>query len=88
VLRGPSPRAWWIFRRKAVREYQNTNQNTYQPRPSQAPAAPFLGRRWRTQLPKCWPPSAAQTVHADFPHTAFTKIQASEMPKKESMATG
>src|SRR5580692_2969348 len=22
-----------------------------------------------------WPPSAAQTVHAGFPHTAFTKIQ-------------
>jgi hypothetical protein len=30
-----------------------------------------------------WPPSAAQTVRAGFPHTAFTKIQTSEMPEKE-----
>ena len=29
------------------------------------------GRRRRTR--RCWPPSAAQTVHAVFPHTAFTK---------------
>src|SRR5229473_6341111 len=29
-----------------------------------------------------WPPSAAQTVHAGFPHTAFTKIRI-EMPTKE-----
>src|SRR5437667_1504819 len=29
-----------------------------------------------------WPPSAAQTVHAGFPHTAFTKIRI-EMPAKE-----
>ncbi|HEY3618106.1 MAG TPA: L,D-transpeptidase family protein, partial [Candidatus Sulfotelmatobacter sp.] len=43
------------------------------------------GRRWRIELPRRWPPSAAQTVHADFPHTAFTKTQASEMPKKEAM---
>ena len=33
------------------------------------------GRRWRIGLPRCWPPSAAQTVHAGFPHTAFTKTQ-------------
>ena len=46
--------------------------------------APGLsGRRWRTRVPHCWPPSAAQTVHADFPHTAFTKTQISEGPKKE-----
>src|SRR6516165_8673159 len=36
------------------------------------------GRRWRTQLPGCWPPSAAQTVQAVFPHTAFTKTHAFE----------
>jgi hypothetical protein len=47
------------------------------------PTAPLSGRRWRTRVPQCWPPSAAQTVHADFPHTAFTKTQISERPKKE-----
>src|SRR6266545_1037399 len=31
-----------------------------------------------------WPPSAAQTIHAVFPHTAFTKTHASEMQSKES----
>src|SRR5215467_5789279 len=31
-----------------------------------------------------WPPSAAQTVHAVFPHTAFTKTHSSGMSKKES----
>src|SRR5215471_10203725 len=41
VLRRSSPSAWWNSRIKAVRKYQNTNQNTYQPRPSQTPAAPF-----------------------------------------------
>src|SRR5215467_6734492 len=30
-----------------------------------------------------WPPSAAQTVRAVFPHTAFTKTHASEMQAKE-----
>src|SRR5580658_8466756 len=30
-----------------------------------------------------WPPSAAQTVHAVFPHTAFTKTHASETQSKE-----
>ena len=39
------------------------------------PASSLSGRRWRTQLPGCWPPSAAQTVHAVFPHTAFTKTR-------------
>src|SRR5215468_10222568 len=29
-----------------------------------------------------WPPSAAQTVRAVFPHTAFTKTHASEMQSK------
>src|SRR5437868_767972 len=31
-----------------------------------------------------WPPSAAQTVRAVFPHTAFTKTHASEAQSKES----
>jgi hypothetical protein len=30
-----------------------------------------------------WPPSAAQTVHPVFPHTAFTKIPASGVRLKE-----
>src|SRR5215468_10117426 len=43
------------------------------------------------RLPRCrvgggalarWPPSAAQTVRAVFPHTAFTKTHASEMQSK------
>ena len=33
----------------------------------------------------CWPPSAAQTVRAVFPHTAFTKTHSSGMSKKESI---
>ena len=32
-----------------------------------------------------WPPSAAQTVRADFPHTAFTKTHSSGMTKKGSI---
>src|SRR5690348_9191286 len=35
-----------------------------------------------------WPPSAAQTVHAVFPHTAFTKTHASGMQSKESIERG
>ena len=31
------------------------------------------GRRWRTELPQRWPPSAAQTWCAVFPRHAFTK---------------
>src|SRR3954468_14637085 len=33
------------------------------------------GRRWRTELPRCWPPSAAQTWCAVFPRHAFTKAR-------------
>src|SRR3989440_13083706 len=33
-----------------------------------------------------WPPSAAQTVRAVFPHTAFTKTHASGMQSKGSTA--
>jgi hypothetical protein len=40
------------------------------------------GRRWRIGFPRCWPPSAAQTVHAVFQHTAFTKTHASGMQSK------
>jgi len=36
-------------------------------------AAGLSGRRWRIWFPGCWPPSAAQTARADFPHAAFTK---------------
>src|SRR5262245_32249577 len=32
-----------------------------------------------------WPPSAAQTVRADFPHTAFTKTYSSGMTEEESI---
>src|SRR5690349_24292185 len=44
-----------------------------------------------TRLPRCrvgggalalWPPSAAQTVHAVFPHTALTKTRSSVMQSK------
>src|SRR4051812_9061226 len=40
------------------------------------------GRRWRIIF-RCWPPSAAQTVHAVFPHTAFTKTHESRTQEKE-----
>jgi hypothetical protein len=46
------------------------------------------GRRWRIELPRCWPPSAAQTVHAVFPHTAFTKTHASGMLSKVLVEQG
>jgi len=46
------------------------------------------GRRWRIRFPRCWPPSAAQTVHAVFPHTAFTKTHASGMQSKVSTEQG
>ena len=35
-----------------------------------------------------WPPSAAQTVRAVFPHTAFTKTHASGMQSKGSVERG
>ena len=35
-----------------------------------------------------WPPSAAQTVRAVFPHTAFTKTHVSGMQSKESIEPG
>jgi hypothetical protein len=33
------------------------------------------GRRRRARLPSRWPPSAAQTERAVFPHSAFTKAR-------------
>ena len=61
-------------------EYQNKVEATYAPlpRPPQTPATPLSGRRWRAWSPSRWPPSAAQTVRAVFPHTAFTKMHAFE----------
>jgi hypothetical protein len=35
-----------------------------------------------------WPPSAAQTVHAVFPHTAFTKTRDSKMQQKGNKQVG
>src|SRR5215471_9991709 len=44
------------------------------------------GRRWRTESPPCWPPSAAQTWCAVFPRHAFTKTLASALQWKESVS--
>src|SRR5215469_16964059 len=44
------------------------------------------GRRWRTGLPRHWPPSAAQTWCAVFPRHAFTKALASAPQWKESVS--
>src|SRR6266568_4004156 len=44
------------------------------------------GRRWRTELLRRWPPSAAQTWCAVFPRHAFTKALASAMQSKESVS--
>ena len=38
-----------------------------------SPASQVSGRRRRARLPSRWPPSAAQTERAVFPHSAFTK---------------
>jgi hypothetical protein len=46
------------------------------------------GRRWRIGFPRRWPPSAAQTVRAVFPHTAFTKARASGMQSKVLIEQG
>ena len=39
------------------------------------PASSVSGRRRRVRLPSRWPPSAAQTERAVFPHSAFTKAR-------------
>src|SRR5262249_48639737 len=44
------------------------------------------GRRWRTESPQCWPPSAAQTWCAVFPRHAFTKAHAAALQWKESVS--
>jgi hypothetical protein len=48
------------------------------------PYRPPPGRRWRTESPQRWPPSAAQTWCAVFPRHAFTKALASALQWKES----
>src|SRR5260370_22250145 len=53
-----------------------------------SPDLEVSGRRWRIELPRCLPPSAAQTVHAVFPHTAFTKTHASGMLLKVLVEQG
>jgi len=50
------------------------------------PNWPPPGRRWRTESPRCWPPSAAQTWCAVFPRHAFTKALASALQWKESVS--
>ena len=40
-----------------------------------SPATQVSGRRRRARLPSRWPPSAAQTERAVFPHSAFTKAR-------------
>src|SRR6516162_3628539 len=42
------------------------------------PASTVSGRRRRARLLSRWPPSAAQTGRAVFPHPAFTKTQVAE----------
>ena len=60
---------------------------------SRAGLAPFVdqrpvsGRRWRIRF-RCWPPSAAQTVHAVFPHTAFTKTRSYGTQSKVLIESG
>jgi hypothetical protein len=44
------------------------------------------GRRWRTESPQCWPPSAAQTWCAVFPRHAFTNVLASALQWKVSVS--
>src|SRR5215831_2051960 len=68
------------------------------PRPTSVAGCPvtwlsprFIGSRvggGASGIARRWPPSAAQTVYAGFPHTAFTKTQTTEMPEKESTQPG
>jgi hypothetical protein len=53
-------------------------------RPSPACVRPLRGCRVGGGALARWPPSAAQTVRAVFPHTAFTKTHASGMQSKGS----
>src|SRR6516162_7740154 len=46
------------------------------------------GRRRRARLLSRWPPSAAQTGRAVFPHPAFTKTQLAERQWKGSSRLG
>src|SRR6516164_10212815 len=49
-----------------------------------SPASQLSGRRRRARLLSRWPPSAAQTGRAVFPHPAFTKTQLAERQWKGS----
>ncbi len=68
-----------------------------QPPPRVAPAGACLrcsaassvsGRRRRARSPSRWPPSAAQTARAVFPHAAFTKTPSQALRSKESIPPG
>src|SRR5215470_13775129 len=76
---------------------QTHRQSPLLPSFTSTPEVRALSSTGITRLHRCrvgggalarWPPSAAQTVHAVFPHTAFTKTPASEMPRKESIGSG
>ena len=51
-------------------------------------ASQLSGRRRRARLLSRWPPSAAQTGRAVFPHPAFTKTQLAERQWKGSSRLG
>ena len=69
---------FWLPKSWFVNELTSNQRDT--------PQAELSGRRWRIELPRRWPPSAAQTVRAGFPHTAFTKTQASENWQARTLA--
>ena len=46
------------------------------------------GRRRRARSPSRWPPSAAQTARAVFPHAAFTKTPSQALRSKVSTLRG
>ena len=45
----------------------------------------FVGSEEARRVAPRWPPSAAQTARAVFPHAAFTKTPSSEMQSKVSI---
>ena len=53
--------------------------------PEQCAAQRTSGRRRRTL--RCWPPSAAQTARAVFPHAAFTKTLREMLPRATAKRT-
>src|SRR6516165_12802045 len=56
--------------------------------PRHYPASSVSGRRRRARLLSRWPPSAAQTGRAVFPHPAFTKTKLAERQWKGSSRLG